>query len=437
MKNKLRAVREKITQSKVVRTMPAPVRWIIGVFGNNLGLKLLSLLLAILLWNYVISTNTSITRPKTIYNLTGYMSGQSSLNSAGLALLDDPTSALSGIAVTVEAPQAQFSRISADNVQVTLDLSSVRSAGSQEVALSATSNYGRVVGITPQSLTLTFESMDSRTVAVNPVITGEDEAYWYNISRTNPTMISVSGAASVVQSIASARVEYDVAGVDAAAVTALPYTLLDAQGEEVPQEMLNRSTSSISLTLEVYPRREMPVSTQIDNVVTGQPAEGYYVESVSIQPETIVVAAEHELLNSLTELMIEPVSVEGVNQSFSARASLSQLSNFKNVSSDQVYVNVTIGEEMDSAYIDDVSVVFIGKAENLNVTYEPMRVYVSGPQSAVEQIRETGFVVYADLTDLEDGYYLLNPSYDAERYPDVTVECESVSVTLTDISGDD
>ena len=90
MQNRFRVFRKKLSGRVSLKNAPAPVRRVLGLFSNNLGLKLLSLLLAILLWNYVISSDTSITRPKTIYNVTGYLNGQSTLNGYGLALLDDP-----------------------------------------------------------------------------------------------------------------------------------------------------------------------------------------------------------------------------------------------------------------------------------------------------------------------------------------------------------
>ena len=127
-----------------------------GMLARNVWLKLLSLLLAILLWNYVITTNTSITRSKTLSGLTGYVTGQTTLNANRLALLDDPSDLLSSISVTVDAPQAYYARLSGENVQVSLDLSSVRTAGTQEVPLRANSSYGRVTDIAPESLTLTF-----------------------------------------------------------------------------------------------------------------------------------------------------------------------------------------------------------------------------------------------------------------------------------------
>ena len=434
MKSKLVHLRERLFASKFYTRSPRPVRWIIGSLSNNLGYKLLSLLLAILLWNYVIATNSSITRNKTIYNLTGTVSGLSTLSVNKLALSESPEEALSGITVTVEAPQADYSRVSADNVQVALDLSSVRAVGTQEVPLRATSSYGRVRSISPETLTLTFESLDSRNVAVNSVIEGQAEGYWYNVSRSNPSMLTISGAASVVQSITSARVVADVRGMTDSTVTARPYVLLDAAGKEIPQDMLNCSTSSISVSVDIYPCRDIPVSTDQQSIITGAPAEGFEVKSVTIQPQSIQVAADRDLLDSLDQLVIEPVSVEGATQSLSAKSTVTQLSDFKNVSSEQVYVNVTITEETVTEYFDNVRVIFTGKAENLIASYEQLGVEVTGPRSAVEQLREEGVTVSVDLKGLEEGYYILSPKIDEEAYAGFTIMSEAASVTLTDIT---
>lgn len=434
MKNKLIQLREKLFASGFYRNSPGPVRWIVGSITNNLGYKLLSLLLAILLWNYVIATNSSITRNKTIYNLTGTVSGLSTLSDNKLALSESPEEALSGITVTVEAPQADYSKVSADNVQVALDLSSVRATGTQEVPLRATTSYGRVRGISPETLTLTFENLDSRNVAVNSVIAGETEGYWYNVSRSNPSMLTISGAASVVQSITSARVVADVNGMTDSTITARPYVLLDAAGDEIPQDMLNCSTSSISVSVDIYPCRDIPVSTDRQSIITGVPAEGFEVQSVTVQPQSIQVAADRELLDSLDQLVIEPVSVEGATQSLSVKSTVTQLSDFKNVSSEQVYVNVTIAEETVEEYIDNVRVIFTGKAENLIASYEQLGVEVTGPRSAVEQLLEEGVTVSVDLKGLGEGYYILSPKIDEEAYAGFTIMSEAASVTLTDIS---
>lgn len=415
-------------------------RCVWGALSRNVWMKLLSLLLAILLWNYVISTDTSITRSKAVGGLTGYVTGLTGLNANRLSLLEDPTDDLQNITVTVEVPQTYYSRVSSDNVQVTLDLSSVRTEGTQEVPLRAATTFGRVTDISPETLTLTFEALDSRSVPINSVVSGDlRDDYWYSITRLNPSYLTVSGAGSVVRNIGSATVTVDVTDHFSPYTQALPFTLTDASGEEISQEMLSLSSSSVSVSVDIFPCKELPISTDLANVITGQPAEGYVVQSVTMQPDTITVAADRELLDGLTELMIEPVSVDGMSQSFTTRSEISMLSGVKNLSANQVYVNVVITEASVSGRIDNVSVLMAGKREGLSVEYNSMSVIATGPRSIVESLQQDGIFMSIDLTGLGPGSYELEPVFDQERYPSIEFkpEHERMTVILTEVGTDD
>jgi len=408
------------------------------VLSRRFWMKLLSLLLAILLWNYVVSSNTSITRSKTIYDVSGYVTGQSTLTTYGLALLTDATEQLSDITVQMEVSQSLYSQVSAENIQVMADLSSVRTEGTQEVPLKATSSYGRVTSILPETVTLTFEALDSRLIPVNVDLTGaKDDDLWYNVSRTNPAAVTISGAASVVRSISQARVYSDVTGADKSYVRAEPFALLDGEGNEIEQSRITRSASSITVSTDVYPTREIPISTEVEDVVRGRVAEGYTISEISIQPESITVAAEQALLDDIHELLIEPVSVEGMSQGFTMRASISKLADFKNVSNQQVYVNVVISEEDVSEWIDNTALTFVGKAENLRLEWQQnnIQVYVTGPISAIEALKKDGIPITVNLTDCTAGTYSCPLRFPTENYPDVTFEPEisEITIKLTEI----
>lgn len=409
--------------------------------SHNLGLKLLSLLLAVLLWSYVVSSNPSITRTKDINGLTAYLSNESVLNSNRLALASDPSEALENVSVRLEVPQSSYALADAENVQVSVDLSSVRAAGTQEVALRATTTYGRVVTILPETVTLEFEAYDSRSVPLNASITGETmDTMWYNVSRLNPEELVISGPSSVVQTIASAYVYVDVTGRDTSYITAARFTLFDYNGEEIPQTLLSSSSSSVTVGVDVYPTRELPVSNDIADVVQGTPAEGYEVTSVTIQPEVVTVAADAELLEGLTELLIQPVDVTDADQTFSQRARISSLTDFKNISTEQVYVTVNIEEVQQSAWVA-VDLTFINTPEGLNYTYtsEDFRARVTGPASQVEALAESGVQAVVDLAGLTAGHYTLPITVDETIYPNLQFEFEpaSVSLRLDDVSGVD
>lgn len=400
--------------------------------SHNLKLKLLSLLLAVLLWSYVVASNPSITRSKDINGLTAYLTNESTLNSNRLALSGDPAAQLENISVRLEVPQSSYALASAENVQVTVDLSSVRSAGAQEVSLRATTSYGRVVSIVPESVTLEFETYDSRSVPVNAAVSGEKgEDMWYNISRLNPSELVISGPSSVVRDIASAHVYVDVTDRDASYITAARFVLQDYSGNEVDQTLLSSSSSSVTVGIDVYPTKELPVSNEIADVVQGEPAEGYEVTDVIIQPETVTVAADAEVLEGLTELLVQSVDVTGAKQSFSVRARISSLTDFKNVSPEQVYVTVNIAEVTQSSWAD-VNLTFINYPSDLTCTFtdDDFRALVSGPASQVEAVVESGVEATVDLSGLSEGEYTLPITVDEELYPNLTFSLEPESVSL-------
>ena len=124
--------------------------------------------------------------------------------------------------------------------------------------------------------------------------------------------------------------------------------------------------------------------------------------------------------------------MEGVSQSFSVRAELALLSDFKNVSAEQVYVNVTLEEETIGEWIENSAVSFSGKKEGLQLSWEqnPVKVYVSGPRSAVEAIRESGIPVSVDLTGLEAGAHECALIFPADN-PKITFEPETPTINVT------
>ena len=403
------------------------------VLTRNIGLKLLALVFAILLWSYVVTTNPSITRNKTITGLNAYINGQATLNAYRLALTENPGSALNGITVTLEVPQSEYAFASQDNVQVSLDLTSVRASGTQDVPLRATSSYGKVISIIPDRVTLSFESLDSRSVPVNVTITGTDEDKWYSKNRINPQQLNISGAASVVQRISSASVTIDATDRSQSYTSAEPYVLYDSDGNIIDQTMLDCSASSITVGLDIYPTRELAVSANAEDVLTGQLAEGYVVESISIQPETVVVAAEAELLDSLGALLVEPINVDGVSQSFSRRVALSKLADIKYTSVEQVYVSVQIAEETASERIENLRVEFVGQDDSLSLTWrrEDFAARATGPRSLVEALKDSGLNVTVDLSGLEAGVYELPLVVSEDEYPGIAFEMETPAVSVT------
>lgn len=400
------------------------------IVAHNLVWKILSVLIAVLMWSYIVSADSSITRTKILNSVDVTLSGQSVLQSRLLAVVMDVDEALASVRVKVKVPQANYARVTADSVSVELDLSKVRQTGRQEVELVGTTAYGEVVQITPSTLEVDIEPMDTRVVPVNVELQNQDEdKYYYVVSQSNPSQLTISGASSVVQRIAQAQALVNVEGMTTGRNVSVKYALLDAEGNEVTQ-LVSKPTSSVMVGLSIDPIARLSVDASIETATTGTLPDGYKITRVEVQPETITVAGDPSLLGELEVLTFEQVNVTGRTQSFSTVAAVNALDAMKYVSSRQVTVTVYIEEESQIARFENVKLSVSGLKEGCQAELSEKTVHVkaTGSYSEMGQLTEAHLLAGVDLTGLAPGEYDLPVQVTADNYPSVTFEVEPQTV---------
>lgn len=404
--------------------------------SHNLGYKVLSIVIAIFIWSYVIASNPSITRDKVITGLDVVVSGQSVLASRELALLTD-LSTLTQARAYVRVAQSSYNSVTNENVRVEMDLSNIRTTGKQSVRLRGVTTYGTVVQVSPEYVEVEVETLAQRYVPVNVKITGETmDNYWYKITRTNPSQITVSGPISIVELASSAQVNLDMTGHTESHNRVEQMVVVDASGNELSTNLLSKSTSSVTVGVDIYPTKPVSVSTDIEQTLTGELPEGYLIDSVEIQPESIVVAAEQSLLDSLNELSVVPVDISDAKRSFTAIAKINKLSDIKYLSSDDVTVTVNIVEQDLTKRFSNVTPRLIGQSENMRTKWAnpKLEVQVTGAYSIVESLSRSDLLCTVDLSGItESGVYELPISVSIDNYPELSyaVTPAVVKVTVT------
>lgn len=410
------------------------VKKLTAIPTRNLGLKLISVICALCLWSYVIATNPDITQDKVLSGVSITVTGQSVLEeSRGLALLTNMAD-VGEVRVRVRVPQSGYHRVTSDNVRVELDLSSIRQSGTQSVKLQGTSSYGTILDIIPSYIDLQVESRDQRYVPVNVVITGEKaEGFWYGVSRVNPSQVRVTGPASQVQTVSSARINLDLTDRTKSHSSVENLMLMDAQGQEVAGN-LSMSSSSVTVTMDVYPKKILPVSQDIQELLTGQIVEGYQVDGVEISPAQLEVAADAALLDSLEEINVEPVSVTGARRSFTTIARVRTLKGIRNLSSEDVSVTVNLSEQELTRRFSNIALQVLGEPKGVRCEVQSNRVTVrvDGPYSDVRALNREDIQAVLDLSGLEKGTYMLPVRVEVDNYPELTAIAvpEQISVQI-------
>ena len=318
------------------------------------GWKVMCLVIALALWGIVLDMNGDMTREIMIRDVKVTVANRSILEQRGL-IVTDGTEDLENVTIRAEVPMKYFRTVDSSTFSIRLDLSRITAPGVQEVKLTAqTSNYGEVKEIMEPTVNVTVEEFSTRNripVSSMPVYLNEaPEGYYCGDMTCDTTAVNVKGPRSVVSQIARCRILYtypeNLTGYYRDS-TACPFAFFDASGNELDSSNLTVTADgwtieTITVSRAFYPQSDVRLSDI--GAVTGTPAEGYEIKSVSFDPSTVAIAAEDiSLLTDGLAFLSESIDVTGMSESFTKVVRLSRPEEYIRLSTEIVHVTVEIG----------------------------------------------------------------------------------------------
>ena len=128
------------------------------------------------------------------------------------------------------------------------------------------------------------------------------------------TIIKVTGPVSIVERIKEVKAVVDVTGLPATSVKTCALKLYDGDGDPIDTTYLNYvgKSDGIDVTVSMLNTKTIPIVFSY----SGTPAENYEVTDVDWKPETIEIAGNSDVLAALTNLRVpaEVVNVDGITE---------------------------------------------------------------------------------------------------------------------------
>jgi len=300
---------------------------------QNLGYKILALLLAIFLWFYVIivQRNTletqAFTVPVEMRNLDG----------DHVASVDPPRVRLflRGRPDVLESPSpARAAYVDARHVKPGEQMIEVTHVAPGDL---------RVIRIVPRKVRLTVEPLVSRTMSIEVNVVGAPPpGHILGEPRVAPATVAVSGVRNAIK-----RVRYVLINVGATyARLDTPQTnalrAVDEDGAPVEDVELKPSTARVTIPVE------RKLSYQTAPVVVrsaGQPAAGYRIASVGVSPPLVTIAGEAQRLSEITYVQTAAVNLDGAQDDIRRSVPLALPDGVITVADSKVQVSINIEPE--------------------------------------------------------------------------------------------
>ena len=342
------------------KTLDMMIRGVRHILLHNGMLKLVAVLISVVLWAGLISQDESVTRDKTFQNVNVSVTGSESMKNNGFIVVSDLDELLNGVSIVAAVPQKLYESAEASNYNVRLDLSKIQNTGEQELKLQKTDSatYGKVTSINPSSVMVEVEDYIVRQrIPVSVSVEGEPPTGWYmKTSDADPTLVSVSGPRSLVQTIVKASAVInteDIEWTEGTFTNSYEITLLNRAGEEVDSSLLSMTSSSLTIDsvlidLNILPSEYFPTDDLIQ--VTGHVAEGYQISHIKISPEIITVSARQEVLDQLTDLSLDrsTVNVDNLTETTVFQLKVLKPSDSAVLSNETITVTVEVEPESES-----------------------------------------------------------------------------------------
>ncbi len=406
--------------------------YIIEKSKHNWGLKLLSLLFAVILWNSaVIRDNPEVTR--TYDNIPITVVGDQQLKEKDLALVKSRSSFATTARVVISINRNDIGDFDETTIGLQLDLSRIPGVGTHEIKLISTSQS--VQKIYPESITVQVDESANRVIPVECEVVGTlPEGFHKGTLSVSPNSIQVSGAKSIVEKIEKAYLRLDLTDRKESVNLPKEYTFIDSNGSAIDASALDVSFDSIVLEMKITPKKDLLISPSL----LGQDAikEGYQISGVVVEPNTIEVTGDAELLEGLTSVQLEAIDITGQFENvFVQDLKILIPDGITLLGVESASVLVQIEEKMSEVVFDDVGIKLRNIPEGLSAVdfNNKVSITVIAPTTVIDNIAANHITLYVDMTGAEAGEIPLPILYEAPeeyRVKNVIISQSTATVTL-------
>ncbi len=402
---------------------------------KNFGYKLLSVFFACLLWLVVMNTSDYQTT-KEINNIP-----VSQLNGDVLNELDKIYEVAKGdtVDIVVKGRRSVVGNLSASDFIATADLSEMSITNTVQinvVPVDLSLKNQLSITIVDNIMSLNLEEKVKVQFPTKVRVSGEPKAgYTVGMTTASPNIITIEGPKSTVEKITEVSAAVDVSG-ESEDFDAYSYlTIYDAYGKPITSEKLTLSDNEAKITVNMFPVKTVPV---VVNLI-GAPADGFVVEETKFSPESVKIAAERSVLNSIEEIDVNNISVSGINEDLQQTVSMNTYLPDGAICAedeDDIVISVKLAETVDKTYdVTKSAIKLVGKDSHYNykLTLSSFKLIATGFDDVIQEVKLADFGMTVDVSKLSAGVNY-NVPVNIKDIEGVSVSTSgSVNVEVTEI----
>lgn len=360
---------------------------------NNLGLKILALLVSVGLWIIAININDPVS--ENTYTVNVSLQNAGVLSSAGKYFEVKDNS--DRIKVVVRGTRTALSQFNQADIVATADLSKITEDNLVPIDLSTTKQSDKIEGIRSDSQYVKLALEDVRRLQMPievKVLNDPQDGYILGSTQTSQNVVIISGPESIINQVESAAVEIDVSGATTDVKISLPIHLYSKEDDIIDTTKVNMSVQEISTTASILQKAVVPLIA----IPQGTPTQGYVLNGIiEGLPTEITIAGKFNIVSKIPYIDIsESLDVNDIYQNTSYEININDylpdgVSMVGNVGNNGI-LDISVGVDKESErtiVLDPEAIQVIGVPEGYSATVSDLEDDVEVPVSGLKSLLDT------------------------------------------------
>ena len=381
---------------------------------NNIGLKLFSVVLAVILWMVVVN----IDNPQTTITFTSSaaMINENIITDNGKVyeILDNSNSikfSVTGPRTIVEGMSASDFTVVADMNKIDLDL------GLVPVEVSA-DRYASKVSVTLKSTNVhvSIEDLKIRQFAVNASANGAPmEGYALGEVSCAPATVTISGPESVIKRIDKVAAIINLEGMYSDRTQTVVPVLYDENGNKITSNNVTIEPTTVQVNAKILETKSVNVVYEYNGTLE----KGRVIESIKCLPENLLVKGTKENLAELTQIKIPSdelnlANAEGtLEKKVSITPYLPEGVELVDPEQSTVVIKIELGSHESKEFeIDASKIKILNLDDELEYEFQQdtVKVVVEGSRDSLKNIKNSDIELSLSFSGVNEGNFTLTPN---------------------------
>lgn len=375
---------------------------------NKFAAAALSVVIATLLWLYVITTVSPGTK-QTFYNIPLVLGNESVLTERGLMITYQSATSVN---LELSGTRTDLAKVNAGNITVKADLSNIYEPGNQ-IAVSYTTSFpGNVANNafvtesrSPSRIYLNVERRVSKSIPVE-VKWGGSVPDGFIADRENKLLeyptVQISGPESVANQIEKAVIEVDLTDQRESISWDSSYTLCNGADEPVDAELITTDVDQIHLEVRIQRVKDIALTYHL---VEGGGAKAENVE-ISLSTDKIRVSGSEAALDLMgDQLVVGTIDLSEVASNMNKTFTIPLEEGITNLTGiSEVTATITLkGLSTKEFQISQITPVNIPDGLEVELITQVLNLRVRGPVDQIARLKLGDVRVVVDFTGAEIG----------------------------------